>query len=100
MRKGLLIPCNGMLQEFEKLCQSTISLITQRGRKGRREEKSSERVWEKEQQTFACICCRYPLLSVIATDRIHTLSTLELVAGNTLEARSVFGLVDCFDSFG
>jgi len=34
--------CNGMLQEFEMLCQSTISLITQRGREGRSEERMME----------------------------------------------------------
>ena len=55
---------------------------------------------EKENRTFAYLCRRCPLLSVVATDRSHCRSTLELVAGYTRVARSVFvsGAVDCFNS--
>ena len=115
MRKRLWMPFNGMLQEFEMLCQEGgREGWREAGRKegrdedrnagseGGREEGGKEGVRAKEERTFAYLSRRCPLLSVIATDRSHCRSTLELVAGYTRVACSVFvfGAVDCFDRIG
>ena len=95
------MPCSGMLQEFEMFCQNTISFIKLEERKEGGDGRKGGKM-EKEKRTFAYFSRRCPLLSVIATDRSHCRSTLELVAGYTRVPCSVFVFrpVDCFDRVG